>query len=473
MPQKSYLFPDARIAARGDQSCDTTKDGFQCSPEISHRWGHWAPYFSVESKKVSNEIPDQCKVTFVQMLSRHGSRSPSKSQDKGFRKSMKKIKGARERKEEASVFDDYEYRLGLESLVPFGEKELIDSGTLFYQRYSSLAAINIPFIRSTDSGRVTESAKRFIEGFQGSKIKDSNADKGQAAPKIDVVMKFEKDFKMTLHHNTCPRFEKTHRGLKFDAITKYAKTWMPAVKKRLGGLIKGAGLRLIDIFQLMELCAFQTVADASKGPGKVSEICNLFTKSEWADFDYTQTLSKYYAYGNGNELGPAQGIGFANELFARLTQTEICEEETSFNPDLEFPVDRVIYLDFTHDNGIVPILTAMGLYQVDLPGDKLQSPEASGDFSAGWVVPFAARAYIEKLDCEDGDFIRVIVNERVIQPTGCGPDELKRCKLDDFLQILSSAKDKWDWQKCSKPLSAKERFAATQRRLATIKFFAS
>src|SRR5271163_1956016 len=57
--------------------CDGVYQGYECQPEISHYWGQYSPYFSVPSE-IPADIPNDCQVTFVQVLSRHGARDPTK-----------------------------------------------------------------------------------------------------------------------------------------------------------------------------------------------------------------------------------------------------------------------------------------------------------------------------------------------------------------------------------------------------------
>lgn len=61
---------------KGSKSCDSTFQGYQCEPEISHNFGQYSPFYSVPSD-ISADIPHGCSVTFAQLLSRHGARDPT------------------------------------------------------------------------------------------------------------------------------------------------------------------------------------------------------------------------------------------------------------------------------------------------------------------------------------------------------------------------------------------------------------
>ena len=68
-------------------------------------------------------------------------------------------------------------------------------------------------------------------------------------------------------------------------------------------------------------------------------------------------LEFWYGDGPGNPTGSAQGIGYVQELLARLTQTPLTTFETTTNGTLDgnnitFPLNQPIYMDATHDTNI-------------------------------------------------------------------------------------------------------------------------
>ena len=158
---------------------------------------------------------------------------------------------------------------------------------------------------------------------------------------------------------------------------------------------------------------------------------------------------RYYGYSYGNPLGPTQGIGFANELIARLTDQPV-QEGASTNSTLDssnetFPLGRQLYADFSHDNDMTAIFAALGLYNNTAPllNTTVTKVEEANGYSAAWTVPFAARAYFEKMQCRghDEEFVRVIVNGRVLPLTQCDGDHLGRCTLGAFVDSLGFARE--------------------------------
>lgn len=438
-------------------ACDSVRSGYECFSDISHRWGQYSPYFSLAGEGISDAVPQQCDVTFVQVLSRHGARYPTASKSKKYAELIEAIQAnATAYKKNTAFLRSYNYTLGSDDLTTFGEREMVNSGIKFYERYEALARDNVPFIRASGSSRVVESGNLFIKGFQHTKQQDKDALHAQAAPTVNVVISEATGSNNTLNHNTCPAFEASTIG--DDVTDNYTAIFAPPIQTRLQSLLPGVILSLDDVTYLMDMCAYDTISDTVDG-SKKSDFCALFTEHEWSEYNYYQSLSKYYGYGAGNPLGPTQGVGFVNELIARLTRTPV-RDHTSSNHTLDngpgaattFPLNRTIYADFTHDNGLIPIFFALGLYNstATLPTTHIQSASTADGFSAAWTVPFGARAYIEVMQCtaEKEPLVRILVNDRVVPLQGCDVDALGRCKKGDFINALSFAREGGDWTSC-------------------------
>ncbi|KAJ5128817.1 phytase [Penicillium atrosanguineum] len=405
---------------------------------------------------VSGDVPTGCEVTFVQVLSRHGARYPTASKSKKYSELIADIQAnATDFKDTTAFLKTYNYTLGSDDLTTFGERQMVDSGIKFYNRYESLTRDTIPFVRSSGSSRVVESGKKFIQGFQQTKNTDRKADRDQSPPTINVVISEDAGSNNTLNHNTCTVFEASTLGDDVDA--SYEARFVPPIAHRLENDMPGVTLSNDDVTYLMDMCSFDTIGMSDDG-SVISPFCEMFTLREWNHYNYLQSLDKYYGYGAGNPLGPTQGVGFVNELIARMTHTPV-HDDTTTNHTLDsnpttFPVNRTLYADFTHDNGLIPIFFAMGLYNgtATLSTKHIQSESAADGYSASKTVPFAARAYIEMMQCSkdtDSDpFVRVLVNDRVVPLHGCNVDKYGRCRRKDWINGLSFAKDGGDWSSC-------------------------
>lgn len=433
-------------------SCDSWQDGFTCSPEISQFWGQYSPYYDVLSE-LPVDVPDQCEVTFVQILSRHGARDPTAGKTAKYNATIQKIvANTTSFTTEYNFLKDFEYTLGADQLSIFGQQQMINSGHKFYQRYANITRHITPFIRSSGQDRVVESAQNWTQGFHAAREADS-ATVDEEYPYHIVVISEDAGQNNTLDHGLCTVFEES--TVADDAQQVWIDIFTSPILTRLNENLRGADLDTTDVINIMDLCPFETVAAID---GKLSPFCHLFSEKEWQEYDYYQSLGKYYGYSWGNPLGASQGVGFANELIARLTATPV-NDHTSTNHTMDdseetFPLggQTILYADFSHDNDLTGIFSALGLYNETLPlsNDTLQDAFQTNGYSASWTVPFAARAYFEKMGCtgDSEEYVRIVVNDRVLPLKGCGGDEFGRCTLRAFLDSLTFAKAGGDWDKC-------------------------
>jgi hypothetical protein len=426
-------------------------------PNISRLWGQYSPYFNVPSE-ISPDVPSGCQITFAHILSRHGGRDPTEGKSNSYAQTIEKIKSHVQSFEgDYSFLADYKYTLGADQLTAFGELQMINSGTDFFTRYEALANSAAPFIRASGQQRVIDSAERFGQGFHTAKVASGRFNDAQYPYDI-VVISEDKGSNNTLDHGLCTNFEASNTSHVAQSIF-FKSTFIPATTARLNAALPNANLTDHEAIYLMDLCPFETVASPKGTP---SPFCALFTEDEWKRYDYYQTLGKYYGYGPGTPLGPTQGVGFVNELVARLTGKPVADH-TTVNQTLDadpatFPLGIPLYADFGHDNDMTAAFAALGFYNSTplLSKTELMTVEEMNGYAAAWTVPFAARAFFEKLQCEgfSEEMVRVLVNGRVLPLEMCGGDELGRCPLSRFVESLSFALSGGHWDQCFAPSEA-------------------
>ena len=231
---------------------------------------------------------------------------------------------------------------------------------------------------------------------------------------------------------------------------RWRKVYTPAITARLNKAAVGVNLTSSDTQSIISLCPFYTVAKEKPSP-----FCDWFTPAEFKDYEYSGDLDKYYGTGYGQELGPVQGVGYINELLARLTGQPV-QDETQTNRTLDaspetFPLNRTIYADFSHDNQMIAIFSAMGLFPQAQPLNPTK-PDKNRTWLASRLVPFSSRMVVEKLACKgkDEEYIRILVND-VLQPLrSCGATKNGLCRLSDFVQSQGYARNNGngDFEKC-------------------------
>ncbi|KAL9943391.1 hypothetical protein D7B24_006230 [Verticillium nonalfalfae] len=421
--------------------------------DVSRLWGQYSPFYPVPSE-IDPAIPAQCDVTFAQVLSRHGSRDPTAGKSEAYLELVGRIQDVVEDYGKGYEFiRDYEYTLGHDQLTAYGEREMVESGAAFYRRYRALAAISEPFVRASGQRRVEVSGRNWTQGFYAARAQDGLEAPDDVEDEMLIIPE-RRGANNTLSHGLCPAFESGPLArLGETAKLAWQDVFMPPVAARVNAALPGANLTEHETVYFMDLCPYETVADARLRP---SAFCGLFTRDEWASYDYYQTVAKYYGFNAGHPLAATQGVGWVNELVARLTDTAV-EDDTTTNRTLDsdgatFPLGRGMYADFSHDNDMLTIYAALGLYDgaAPLPRTRRQTAEASGGFSAGWLVPFGGRMYVEKMRCEghDEEMVRVVVNERVVPLEACGSDALGRCGLGAFVEGLEFARTGGKWDQC-------------------------
>ncbi|KAG6247002.1 hypothetical protein E4U24_003398 [Claviceps purpurea] len=430
------------------QSCVNTAT---CSSDPSMFWGQYTPYSAALPTFVESEVPRGCKVTFASVLSRHGSRYPTAQKSHEYHKLVERIRrNVRTYGRGYGWIRNFEYPLGENDLTATGRNELFQSGVQFFKRYDNLGRKTVrPFVRTSGSDRVVKSAELFIRGFFSAKGNDNRKHMGRM-----LIIPEDKGVKNPLHHGNCGTFEEgLHSETLVKPINAWLKIWATPIMNRLNKKMPGANLTLEETVYMMDLCPFNTVASTKKVP---SSFCRLFSKREWQSYDYYQSLRKWHTYGPGNPMASTQGVGYVNELIARLTKTPV-KDNTTTDADLDsnpatFPLGRSLYADFTHDNTLMTVYSALGLWTNDtvLPTNHVVPAKKANGYSASWTVPFAARMYVEKMDCRDDqkDLVRVLVNDRVAVPKGCKADSFGRCKLNEFIDGLQFAKQGGYWDKC-------------------------
>ncbi|VDC02167.1 unnamed protein product [Peniophora sp. CBMAI 1063] len=212
------------------------------------------------------------------------------------------------------------------------------------------------------------------------------------------------------------------------------------------GDASGANLSDSDTLNLMGMCPFDTLSTGVDSP-----FCDLFTAEEYASYEYYYDIDKYYGTGPGNTLDPVQGVGYVNDLLARLTGRAV-QDETQTNRTLDsdlatFPLSRTFYADFLHDNTMAPIFAAHGL--VNSTALDPFSPGANRLWVNSKLVPFSGHMTVEKLDCSGKESVRVLMNDAVQPLQFCGAVD-GMCEFQAFVesQLYARENGQGDFELC-------------------------
>ncbi|KAF5349620.1 hypothetical protein D9756_008974 [Leucocoprinus leucothites] len=420
------------------------------------KWGNLSPWYSIErggfGLDSGVEAPDTCRVTGLHFLHRHGARYPTEWARYGgparlakkFHENTQHWTGSGK----LTFLNDWTYKLGAELLTPFGRQQLFDLGVTMRIKYGFLLenfteTNTIPVFRTESQDRMLASARNFALGFFGWPYD------GQYQQSITIE---QKGFNNTLApYKTCPNAninEKGDRGVWYNQ--RWAEIYLQDAHKRLTKEIKGFDLTVEDVFTMQQMCAYETVALG------YSKFCELFTEEEWEGFDYALDLFFWYGNGFGSPVARVLGIGWIQELVARLTHTPIAVHNSSTNATLDdnpitFPLDQSLYVDATHEVVVLNIITALNLttFAEQGPLPYTHIPE-NRKFRVSELAPFATNMHFQLLECTSHPEpqIRIIINDGVVPLTGikgCPEQEDGMCPVATFVEGMREMIKSTDW----------------------------
>lgn len=413
---------------------------------IFQMMGYLSPYSPSPGFGVDEyPLPEGAEIVQVQMLSRHGSRYPTTGTNvEAFGKRIAEAAGKYRATGSLSFLNDWKYQLGAEILVPRGRQELFESGILHSYMYGSLYNTNSKIIvRSTTQDRMLKSSEYFLAGFFGLEW-TKNAT-------IEVIIeKYGFNNSLAGYHR-CPNAKEDRGGT--DAQRIWFENYLQNATARLSNLVEGYDWTVDDTFAAQNLCPYETVAYG------FSRFCELFTYDEWIGFSYAIDLA--FAGNNAfqSQTGRAVGIGWQQELIARLKNHTLGYSGSQINVTLDsstdtFPLNQSLYFDFSHDTNIISVLTALGFKQFGAFLDAKQYP-GPHNFTISHMVPFGARLDVEIIKTPrpvaadrsgylptgpETTYIHFILNQRTL-PLGwsfpeCDVYRLDGwCELDTFLKV--------------------------------------
>lgn len=405
---------------------------------ISQHWGQISTYrdnpadvFGVQDVG----LPDGCQVEQVHTLQRHSQRFPTSYFDDGINDerfaakilNFTKAHPNARFKGPLSFLKSYEYRMGESYLTGLGATTEFASGVQFWNQYGRLlynasvgqvqyngsyangTARPKPVLRTTGQSRIQNSQISWALGFFGPSFYEA-VDPTLSAfgngSLFDVVVIPEGG----TENNTLASYDSCFRDLVADVgyigdnllFYQYVSRYLGPATARLQKYVpKGLKLNVNDTYAMQSLCAYEI------GYIGTSDFCDLFTADEWTGFEQTLDIEYYYDYAWGNPTGRAQGLGYQQELIARLTKQYITSSNSSVNSTItdnaaDFPLDIPFYADFTHDDIIVSLLTSMSVdYYRDHPDVSTYPPNPDRHFILSRITPFGARLITEVIGCAE------------------------------------------------------------------------
>jgi hypothetical protein len=368
---------------------------------ISRSWGQVSTYAdNPENYFDVNDVglPEGCGIEQAHTLQRHAQRFPTSFYDDGLNderfgakvhnwtsaNSTKLFTGP------LSFLNSYEYQMGESFLTGIGAITEFTAGVQFWNRYGrSLFNASIgqlaynasfpngtarpkPVLRTTSQSRMWNSQINWALGFFGpsyAPVPDPTLANATSPFEVVIIPEGGTENNTLASYDSCVNdFNEPIADLGDQLLEKYIPIYLTEATARMQQYAPtGFTFNVNDTYAMQSICAYET------GFLGESDFCTLFTADEWAGFENTLDIEYYYDYSWANPTGRAQGIGWVQELIARLTNTFITSSSTSVNSTLDdnsesFPLGSKFYADFTHDDIIISVLTAMSVdYFKDAP----------------------------------------------------------------------------------------------------------
>ncbi|KAJ5557963.1 hypothetical protein N7461_001935 [Penicillium sp. DV-2018c] len=455
--------------------------------DMKTSWANLSPYADANGFNVPKGFPSECELSQVHVLHRHAQRYPTEwpLDGEGMENFAQKLTNYSKKHPNKKIgagplafLNDWEYVLDLNTLLPTGAATEATSGAQFWSQYGRLlyraehgqaawdASLNVypngtarpkPTFRTTSYPRILESARWWLTGFFG------NTGANSSYSEYDLTMIPEESG----FNNTLSSTDACTQGMEpgDNAAGVFASSLVKNARKRLSAYLPNdLHLDTSDFVAMLNMCPYEY---ATLGQ---SSFCALFTEQEWRDFEYFIDLQFYGDYGFGSPSGRAQGIGYVEELAARLQHKLITSSDSSINSTYDdntktFPLDQPLYMDMSHDDIIVSVLAALGLDYFKygphgLPVSVAHAPQHT--FNLNQVTPFGARLYSEIWTCpkdvsfkhlqaqkyknpdlssksDTTDYIRFVLNNAPVPLDGlkvCDGSVNGFCKVDHFLSAV-------------------------------------
>lgn len=259
-----------------------------------------------------------------------------------------------------------------------------------------------------------------------------------------------------------------------DAAKTFIARYTQHARSRLSAYFPhDFNLTASDVLAMQNICVYEYTSLAG------SFFCSLFTEQEWKDFEYNIDVQYYGDYAYGSPTGRAQGIGYVVELAARLQHKLLTSSDTSVNYTYDnnvkqFPFGQPFYMDMSHDDIILSVISALGLEYFNygpkgLPVELDHAPKRT--FHLSEMTPFGARFMSEIWTCPSSvsfdsldpvlytnpelgskdtkSYIRFVLNNSPLPLkglVGCEHAKDGFCPVDTFLKGVPTLKEKAKYQ---------------------------
>ncbi|KAH9896773.1 phosphoglycerate mutase-like protein [Cubamyces lactineus] len=360
-----------------------------------HHSGAASPYFDAPAQfGIPSSTPPQCFVDRAAYIVRHGSRFPEPGSFAGWQALYEKFQNSSYVARGPLAFipfwtppvDDILHQpLYLSST---GARESFDLGVELRKRYGFTSGGDNLTVWTAGQQRVVDTATYFLQGYlsQGNYLSNSAENRGIVIAMPDSV---NYTFADSLTPSSgCPAYSTGDTSAKASI---FRATYQGKIASRLNRFLDGLELADSDVGVMQDLCGFQAEINGD------TRFCDVFTESEWKDYEYAHDLNYYYGSGPGNPFSATVGYPWLHavtDLF--VSSPNRTEARQDFVPP-------ALIMSFTHDNNLPPVVSALGVWNSSSAHGvyplSVEAPNPGRTFRSSYLVSFRGYVALERLSC--------------------------------------------------------------------------
>ncbi|XP_010906827.1 uncharacterized protein [Elaeis guineensis] len=417
---------------------------------------------------VPSAIPDGCKAIHLNLVARHGTRSPTKKRIKELDQLAIRLdtilNDARGSQKDSSLQKIPKWLSGWQSpwkgrqkggeLTSKGEDELYHLGLRVRERFPELFEEeyhpDIYSVRATQVPRASASAVAFGMGlFSG---------KGSLGPGRHRAFSVLSESRAS---DICLRFYDT-----CETYKEFRRSQEPAVEKLKEPILDEITSSLVTRYQLN--FTRQDVASLwflCKQEASLLEItdqaCGLFSAYEVSLLEWTDDLEVFLLKGYGKAINYRMGVPLLQDIVQSMEEAIMAKEENR-TPGI-FEKAR---LRFAHAETVVPLTCLLGLFLEESEFEQIQreqplclppKPPQKRNWRCSIVAPFSGNNVLALYQCPGNNssdimlsgahrskyFVQVLHNEIPTPLPGCGDTDF--CPFDVFKERVVNPHLKHDF----------------------------
>ncbi|RDX84360.1 Multiple inositol polyphosphate phosphatase 1, partial [Mucuna pruriens] len=434
--------------------CSNAEEAFDVRKHLSTVSRYGAVKDIADRNFVPSNIPEGCIPIHLNLVARHGTRSPTKKRIRELDNLSSRlevlVRDAKERnlpsERVPSWLNGWESpwqgrRKGGE-LISKGEEEMYDLGIRIRERFPNLFDEeyhpDIYPIKATQVPRASASAVAFGMGlFSG------NGSLGRGHHRAFAVTSESRASDILLRFHDCCHNYKAYRKSQEPTVSKLKEPFLDEITSALIGR-HGLNFTRQDTSSLWFLCKQEaSLLDIT------NQACSLFSSTEIELLEWTDDLEVFILKGYGKSINYRMGMPLLEDVVQSMEQAIKAQEERHAPGSFE-----KARLRFAHAETVVPFSCLLGLFlegsgETEQPLQHPPKPPQKRKWRGSTVAPFAGNNMLVLYSCPAPDkstskhFVQVLHNEHPVPMPGCDGSDF--CPFEVFKKKIVAPHQKHDY----------------------------